>query len=257
LEQVFSSDALWLCAFAFLAGLIDSIVGGGGLIQLPALFIFAPQVEHPTIFGTNKLSSICGTSVAAVQYARRIEIDWRTALFAALFAFVFSFIGAGAVSLLPKRALRPLVLILLSLVGIYTAVKKDFGSIHSPKLSAAQTKWVSGGLGAVIGFYDGFFGPGTGSFLIFAFIGIFGFDFLLASASAKVVNFSTNLAALCYFAPTQHVLVHIGLLMGAFNIGGAILGSRLAMLKGSGFVRALFLVVILGVIARFAWDSFA
>lgn len=248
-------DIAPLCAVAFLAGFIDSIVGGGGLIQLPALFIFAPHIEHPTLFGTNKLSSICGTSIAAAQYARQIELDWRVALLAATFAFVFSFLGASVVSSIPKEALRPLAFFLLIAVGIYTAINKNFGATHSPKLAERQSSLFAALLGAGIGFYDGFFGPGTGSFLIVAFIGVFGYDFLRASASAKAVNFSTNLAALCYFAPTGNVMFALGFAMGAFNILGAIFGARLAMLKGSALVRALFLFVIGAMILKFGYDT--
>ncbi|MGQ9805337.1 MAG: sulfite exporter TauE/SafE family protein [Chlorobiales bacterium] len=248
-------DFLPLCAFAFFAGFIDSIVGGGGLIQLPALFIFAPQYEHPTILGTNKLSSICGTSVATLQYARRIDLDWRIALLTAIFAFAFSFLGASVVSVLPKEILRLLVLVLLIVVGVYTMLNKNFGASHMPKLNANRANIYAAILGACIGFYDGFFGPGTGSFLIVAFIGIFGYDFLRASATAKVVNFSTNLAALSYFAPKGNVIFALGFTMGAFNIIGAIFGARLAMLKGSALVRVLFLFVIGAMILKFGYDT--
>jgi len=249
-------DTVFLCGFAFLAGFIDSIVGGGGLIQLPALFIFAPQVDHPTIFGTNKLSSICGTSVATVQYTRRIELEWHVALLTASFAFLFSFLGAKVVSFIPKAFLRLLVLCLLVLVGIYTAINKNFGASHTPKLNRRQSQLYAVLLGAGIGFYDGFFGPGTGSFLIVAFIGIFGYDFLCASATAKVVNFSTNLAALSYFAPSENVMFAIGFTMGAFNIIGAMFGARLAMLKGSAIVRMVFLLVVGAMILKFGYDTF-
>jgi uncharacterized membrane protein YfcA len=253
--SLLTPDAMLLCAFAFLAGFVDSIVGSGGLIQLPALFIFAPQVDHATIFGTNKLSSICGTSVATLQYARRIDLDWHIALLTAAFAFVFSFLGARVVSFIPKDFLRPIVLLLLVLVGVYTALNKNFGAIHSPKLNRVQSHLYAALLGAGIGFYDGFFGPGTGSFLIVAFISIFGYDFLRASATAKVVNFSTNLAALSYFAPSGNVMFSLGFTMGIFNILGAILGTRLAMLKGSALVRALFLLVISAMILKFGYDT--
>lgn len=258
LTQLFAplsvTDCLQLFAFAFLAGFIDSIVGGGGLIQLPALFIFAPQYDHATIFGTNKLSSISGTSVACVQYARRVTLDWSVALLTATFAFVFSFLGASTVSFLPKEILRPIVLFLLIAVGIYTAVNKQFGTRHVPKLDRPYAKGYAMLLGACIGFYDGFFGPGTGSFLIVAFISIFGYDFLCASATAKVVNFSTNLAALCYFAPMGNVVFGLGFAMGSFNIIGAILGSRLAILKGSRLVRVMFLFVVSALILKFGYD---
>lgn len=246
-----------LCALAFLAGFIDSIVGGGGLVQLPALFIFMPQYEHPTIFGTNKLSSICGTSVATMQYARRIDLDWRIALLTAAFAFAFSFLGASAVSFLPRDMLRPLVLLLLIAVGVYTLLNKNFGVNYSPKVNRNRASSYAAFLGAGIGFYDGFFGPGTGSFLIVAFISIFGYDFLHASATAKVVNFATNFAALSYFVPTGNVIFVLGFTMGTFNIIGSIFGARLAILKGSALVRTLFLFVISVMILKFGYDTLA
>lgn len=252
----FAFEALPLCAVAFLAGFIDAIVGGGGLIQLPALFIFAPHLEHATIFGTNKLSSISGASVATAQYARRFEMNWRVALWTASVAFVFSFLGARAVSLVPKDWIRPVVFALLVAIGIYVAMNKSFGATPSPKLTGKKALLGAAALGAGVGFYDGFFGPGTGSFLIVAFIGLFGYDFLRASAAAKTVNFATNLAALCYFAPSGNVALGLGVAMGAFNVLGAMWGARLATLKGSAFVRGMFLLVIAAMILKFAYDSF-
>lgn len=171
------------------------MVGGGGLIQLPALFILLPGVTVPTVLGTNKLVSIAGTSVAARQYARHVRLDWPTLAPAAGAAFVCSGLGARAVTLVHTSLLRPAILVLLVVVAVYVFWQKDFGAIHAPKLSPKVRHWAGVGLGGVLGFYDGFFGPGTGSFLIFAFIGVFGFNFLTASASSKVVNAATNLAA--------------------------------------------------------------
>lgn len=249
-----------LCLLAFLAGFVDSVVGGGGLIQLPALFIFLP---HPlagqvaTVFGTNKLSSICGTSIAVVQYSRRVQLHWGSLLPAAATAFVFSFLGARAVSLLRPDLLKPLILALMVAVAIYTFVRKDFGGRHAPQFAARREQAFGALVGAAIGFYDGFFGPGTGSFLIFIFIGFFGFDFLTASASSKIINWSTNLSALIYFAATGHVLYRYGLPMALCNILGALLGARLAILKGNRFVRLFFLVVVSAMILRFGWDLLA
>jgi uncharacterized membrane protein YfcA len=247
---------LSLCGFAFLAGFMDSMVGGGGLIQLPALFILLPGVAAPTILGTNKLVALTGTSVAASQYARHVKIDWPTVLPAAGAAFAFSALGAHLVSGIQTQTLKPLILVLLLAVAGYVFARKDFGAAHAPRLSPARQRWYGLGAGSVIGLYDGFFGPGTGSFLIFTFIGVFGLSFLAASASSKVINAATNLAAVLLFGFTGHLLYGLALPMAACNIGGSVLGTRLAVAKGSRFVRVLFLVVLIGIIAKFAWDTF-
>ncbi|WP_262897341.1 sulfite exporter TauE/SafE family protein [Rufibacter psychrotolerans] len=249
-------EIVFLCLFAFLAGLIDSVVGGGGLIQLPALFVFLPQMPIPAIFGTGKLSSIAGTSVSMWRYARNVEINWRALLPAALAAFVFSFLGARAVSHFNTELLRPLILVLLIAVAVYTFFRKDFGSIHAPRLAHTKEVWYGVAVGLVIGFYDGFFGPGTGSFLMFIFVGVFGFNFLTASASAKVVNVATNLSALLYFGYKGYILYHIGIPMAISSVLGSVVGTRIALVKGSGFVRKLFLVVVTGIILKFAYDTF-
>lgn len=246
-----------LCLFAFLAGFVDAVVGGGGLVQLPALFLWLPPesaAQTAAVLGTNKLSSICGTSMAVVQYARRVRLNWRTLWPAALVAFAASFLGARTVSLIVPSVLRPLILGLLVAVAIYTFIQKDFGHLHAPRFTAERERLVGAAVGAVIGFYDGFFGPGTGSFLIFAFIGLFGFDFLTASASAKVINFATNLSAVAYFAATDNLLYRYGLPMAVCNVAGAVLGARLAILKGNRFVRGFFLIVVGAMILRFGWE---
>ncbi len=235
---------------------MDSMVGGGGLIQLPALLILLPGVAVPTVLGTNKLVAIAGTSVAARQYARHVRLDWPALGPAAGAAFVCSGLGARAVSLVHTNLLRPVILVLLVAVAGYVFRQKDFGAIHTPKLSPDVRRWAGVGIGCGIGFYDGFFGPGTGSFLIFAFIGIFGLNFLSASASSKVVNAATNLAAVLLFGLTGHLLYALALPMAACNIGGSVVGTHLAVAKGSRFVRVLFLVVLSGIIVRFAWDIF-
>lgn len=253
-------ETAYLCLFACLAGFVDSIVGGGGLIQVPALFIWLPSAHAavvPTVFGTNKLSSICGTGMAVVQYARRIRLDWRALAPAAGVACVFSFLGARTVSLMSSQVLRPLILVLLVAVALYTARRKDFGNVHAPEFKPQQERLYGILVGAGIGFYDGFFGPGTGSFLIFAFIGLFGFDFLTASASAKVINFATNLSAVAYFAATDNILYRYAVPMALCNILGSLAGARLAILKGNRFVRVFFLAVVTVMIVRYGWDVVA
>jgi uncharacterized protein len=250
------TQLFFLCIFAFLAGLIDSIVGGGGLIQLPALLVFLPNTAIPLIFGTNKLSSIAGTSAAAIHYFQQVKIDWSIVLISTTTAFTCSFIGASTVSIINPALMRPLVLLLLILVAIHTWFKKDFGSQHIVKVQGAKQSVYAAIIGSLLGFYDGFFGPGTGSFLIFAFISVLGFDFLRASASAKVVNFSTNLAATIYFAAHSHIIYSIALPMAVCNIIGAIMGAKLAIAKGSAFVRVLFIAVVLLLIVKLAYDIF-
>ncbi|MBW7901883.1 MAG: TSUP family transporter [Rhodocyclaceae bacterium] len=241
---------------AFAAGFIDSVVGGGGLIQIPALFTLLPQQSPATLFGTNKFASVFGTSNAAWRYARRVAMPWRTTLPAALAAFACAYLGAMAVAWLPRELLRPLILALLVGAAVYTFMKKDFGAVHGPAHSGRKELAYAVLLGGVIGFYDGFFGPGTGSFLIFLFIRFFGFDFLYASAAAKVVNVATNLAALAYFAPNGHLLWQAAILMALANVGGSVAGTHLALKHGSGFVRRVFLAVVSLLILKFAWDTF-
>jgi len=244
-----------LIGFAFVAGFVDAVVGGGGLIQVPALFVLKPELPPATLFGTNKLASIVGTGNATWQYARRVQLPWRILLHTAGTAFVFSFLGARAVSYLNPNALRPLIIVLLVAVFIYTLIKKDFGQLHAPKLSPLQQRYCGIVMGVVMGFYDGFFGPGTGSFLVFAFVGIFGFSFLLASASAKVVNVATNAAALAWFIPTGHVLYQAALPMAVSNLAGSWCGAHLAIKRGSGFVRVLFICVVALLLAKMIWDT--
>ncbi len=241
---------LLLCAFSMAAGFVDAVVGGGGLIQLPAALLLLPGVPFPTLLGTNKFASFFGTSIAVQRYARHVTIDWSTIAPAAFAAFLFAFLGSRAVTLLDPAILRPLVLILLVLVAIYVFLVKDLGLIHQPKHAPRKARWIAILIGSILGFYDGFFGPGMGSFLIFAFVGILGFDFLSASASAKAINWCTNLASIIYFASTGQILFKIGAAMAVSNVIGATLGSHLAIRKGSRFVRVFFLVIVGGLIAK-------
>lgn len=245
-----------LCGFAFLAGFIDSVAGGGGLVQVPALFILMPTVPAPTLLGTNKFASIWGTLFAFFQYARRMPVEWRATLPTCAAALAFGFIGARTVAHVPAEFLRPLVLVLLVAVLAYTLWKKDLGALHAPKLTHAGQLWMGLATGAAIGFYDGFFGPGTGSFLIIAFVGLFGFSFLAASASAKAVNVITNGAALAYFVTHGNVLYEVAAPMAACNVAGSFVGTRLALKLGSRFVRIVFIVVVSALIARYAWDLY-
>jgi uncharacterized membrane protein YfcA len=247
----------FLVACAFLAGFVDSIVGGGGLIQVPALFVFLPPqlaAVVPMALGANKFSSICGTSVAAAQYASKVAVPWRAVLPAAGTAFIFSLLGARAVSMLNPKFVKPLILLLLVGVAIYTSARKGKPARNQREFSSRARLWISLAIGCAIGFYDGFFGPGTGTFLIILFVTVFGFDFLVASASAKAVNLATNIAAVSWFAFTGNIPYRYAIPMAAANVAGAAVGSRLAILKGSEFVRRFFLGVVLVLITRFAYE---
>lgn len=248
-------EITYLCLFAGLAGFIDSVAGGGGLIQLPALLIFFPHAPVANVLGTNKLASIAGTVVAAGQYARHVRISLSATAPATLAALVFSFFGARIACLINTDVMRVIIILLLAAIAVYTFIRKDFGSVHREMLSGPNRYLLSIGTGMTIGFYDGFFGPGTGSFLIFIFIGIFGFSFLSASASSKIINVATNLAAVIYFASTDNILYATAVPMAAANIAGSLVGARLAILKGNRFVRALFLIVVTGMIFKLGYDT--
>ncbi len=248
---------LLLCFFAFLAGLVDAVVGGGGLIQMPALLLFLPAPlagNLACVFGTNKLSSICGTSFAVGRYATRLTLPWRVLGVAVPAALVASCAGARVVSHIHPGVLKPLIFGLLVAVMAWTLWKKEWGRFHTPRAEGRRALVLGGVTGLVLGFYDGFFGPGTGSFLIAAFIVFMGFDFLHASACGKVVNLATNIGALLCFIPAGQVYWGIGLAMGACNLAGSFVGTRLALKHGSVFVRRLFIVVVTLLIARLGWD---
>lgn len=248
-------DIAVLGGAAFLAGLVDAVVGGGGLIQVPVLFSMFPREVPATLLGTSKLAGIFGTAAAAVNYARRVRVAWSTAAPAALAAFTLSFAGAWTVTRIPGDFVRLLLPFILLAVAIYTFRKKDFGTVHAPILSGHLERVVAVGVGGAIGFYDGFFGPGTGSFLIFLFVRFFGFDFLSASAAAKVVNVACNAAALLWFGYSGHLLWQLGAVMAVCQIAGSLVGTRLAIRHGSAFVRKLFLVVVAVLIVKTGFDA--
>ncbi|MDP3672503.1 MAG: TSUP family transporter [Telluria sp.] len=248
-------DFAVLGAAAFLAGLVDAVVGGGGLIQIPVMFSVFPKEVPATLFGTSKLAGIFGTSAAALNYARRVRVAWSAAAPAAAAAFVLAFAGAYTVTRIPPDFVRALLPCVLVAVAVYTFTKKDFGSIHAPVHSGMSEKVAAVGMGACIGFYDGFFGPGTGSFLMFLFVRFFGFDFLSASAAAKIVNVACNISALMWFGYSGHLLWQLGLLMAVCQVAGSLVGTRLAIRHGSTFVRKLFLVVVSLLIVKTSYDA--
>ncbi len=249
-------DLLIVSAASLLAGFVDSIVGGGGLVLVPALFATFPSVHPATLFGVNKSASVWGTAVASVQYSQRVPLRWATLLPAALSGFAGALLGAWLVTVVATGFMRKLLPLVLLAVLLYTLAKKDLGRHHAPHLGGRTEQWAAAAIGVGMGFYDGFFGPGTGSFLVFLFVRVLGYDFLNASASAKLVNTATNAAALLLFAFTGHVWWHYALALAVANVLGSLLGTRMALRHGAGFVRVVFLLVVTALIAKTGYDAF-
>lgn len=235
---------------AVAAGFVDAVVGGGGLIQLPALLVGLPNASPIQILATNKLGSICGTTVSSATYYRRIKPDPRTFLPMMLLAFAGSFCGALFASQLPRSAFEPIVLVALVVVGGYVLLKPTLGEVTALRYADHRHLATALAVGFVIGFYDGALGPGTGSFFVFTLVGLLGYSFLEASAKARLANWATNLAALCVFVPQGAVLWKVGLLMGVCNLAGGYLGARTAVARGAGFIRAFFIVVVSAFVIR-------
>ena len=250
------TTGIFLLLAAFFAGLVDSIAGGGGLIQLPALLIGLPNIDTVTVLGTNKLSSVFGTTTAAGLYRRAIKPDSKILLAMALPAFIGSAAGASLASKIPTSSMRPIVLSLLIVVAIYTWLKPDLGKIELLRHHTNRRIQISILAGAGIGFYDGIFGPGTGSFLMLVLVASLGYAFITASAIAKVVNVSTNLGAILIFGFHGAIIWQIGLALGVANVSGAILGARLAIRGGSVLVRKTFLIVTVALIIKVGIDTF-
>jgi uncharacterized membrane protein YfcA len=248
-----SFDLVLVLIAAFAAGLIDAMVGGGGLVQLPALFAFYPTVAPPTLLGTSKLAGIFGTASAVWRYAQRVTIPWRALAPLAIYVLIASLGGAVIATRVAPEVFRPLVPILLAVVLVYTVWRKDLGAGHAPRAFSGRHHVIGALAITAIGFYDGFFGPGTGSFLMLVFVRCYGFDFLHAGAAARVLNVATNGAALFYFASRGYMLWSIGAAMAVCNVAGSIAGTRLALRGGSALVRKVFIGVVSLLIVRTAW----
>jgi uncharacterized protein len=251
------THVLLLCVAAGFAGWIDAVSGGGGLVQLPALLIGLPHAAPAVVLATNKLSSVCGTAASALTYQRRVRPDLRTALPMAAVALVGAVGGALCASVIPGDVFRPLVLVLLVAVGGFTIARPRMGLAEKLRFHGRRHHAVAAACGGAIGFYDGIFGPGTGAFLVVALVGLLGYAFLAASATARIVNLATNVGALLVFVPQGAPLWRLGLAMGACNVAGSWFGAHTAIRRGSGFVRVVFLVVVAGLVVKLAHDVLA
>ncbi|MGQ7947650.1 sulfite exporter TauE/SafE family protein [Flavobacterium sp. WC2509] len=245
-----------LCLAAFFAGFVDAIVGGGGLIQTPMGLILLPNFPVSTVIGTLKVPAFSGTTFAAYQYVRKVNINWRILSIMMVLAFPSAFLGSTLLTYVSNDFMKPLLLVVLSLLAIYTYAKKNFGQHQEKNISPRTQIFNALIISFVVGFYDGFIGPGTGSFLVVAFIALMGFDFLHASANAKMVNLATNFGSICLFILKGKIIWAIALRMAASNALGGFLGAKLAINRGNTFIRIFFLIVVIGTLIRFAYDVF-
>jgi uncharacterized membrane protein YfcA len=250
--------SLWTLALLALAGLfagfVDAVVGGGGLVQLPALVIAFPGAAPVQILATNKLAGTCGTSVSSLTYYHRVRPDPATFLPLMAVAFAGSAAGAVAASHLPRSAFDPIILAALVVVGAYVLLRPDLGGATELRFSGRRHLGAAVLVGLLVGFYDGALGPGTGSFFVFTLVGLLGYSFIEASAKARIANWATNVAALLVFAAQGAVLWRIGLVVGVCNLVGSYVGARVAVSRGSRFVRVFFVLVVTAFILKLGSD---
>ncbi len=249
-------ETIILIIASFFAGYIDAVVGGGGLIQFPTLSILYPNSNLASLFGTNKLSSFTGTLIAGFKYAKNVTVDYKIIVLVGVFAISFSIIGAKVVSLINPNTLKPFILVLLIAIAVYTYKKKDFGQARVKNISSQKKYFFGMLIGVFIGFYDGFFGPGTGGFFTMSFVFLLGLSFLEASAYGKILNLITNLGALMVFISNRDLLVVPAFTMLLFNSLGNYFGVNQALKKGNLFIRKVFLFVVCMLIIRYAYDVF-
>ncbi|MFD4582791.1 sulfite exporter TauE/SafE family protein [Streptomyces sp. NPDC058434] len=249
---------VFLCVAAAAAGWIDAVVGGGGLLLLPALLLGMPQVPAAQILGTNKAVAIVGTTGAAVTYLRKAPVQVGTALRIGLAALAGSMGGAFFAAGISSDVLRPVIMVVLLAVAAFVMLRPSFGT-HGDRgpVTRARIATAIVLVGGGIGFYDGLFGPGTGTFLVLALTAVLHLDLVTASATAKIVNVCTNAGALAMFAYQGTVLWQLAALMAVFNLAGGMLGARMALRKGAEFVRGVLLVVVFSLVAKLAFDQWS
>lgn len=245
-----------LCIASFLAGFVDAIVGGGGLIQTPVALILLPNLSVSSIIGSLKIPGFSGTSFAARQYLKKVTMNWKLLLIMSMVAFASAFAGSNLLTQVSNDFMKPFLLVILTLIAIYTFAKKDFGSHQEKNLSTKRQILLAVVTSVVIGFYDGFIGPGTGSFLVLGFVTLLGFDFFQASANAKMVNLATNFGSICLFVLKGKIMWAFALPMAVCNALGGFIGAKLAIKKGNGFIRIFFLIVVTATLFRFGYDVF-
>lgn len=251
-----STELIILCIASFAAGFIDSIVGGGGLVQTPVVLVTLPQYPVATLLGTTKIPSFSGTAMACFQYARKVTLQWKLLLWMCCIALIAAMAGSYTLTLVSNRFMKPVIFCVLIAVAVYTYSKKNFGHAIAKDIHPKHELMYGALFALIIGFYDGFIGPGAGSFLVIFFIAALGYDFLRASAHAKFVNLATNMGSIIYFGGSGHILYHYAIPMAICNMSGSFLGAKLAIAKGNTFIRIFFLLVVAATILRFGYDIF-
>ncbi|KAB2594283.1 MULTISPECIES: TSUP family transporter [Streptomyces] len=249
-----------LCLAAAAAGWIDAVVGGGGLLLLPALLLGLPNVPAAHVLGTNKAVAIVGTSGAAITYVRRAPVQVGLAVRVGLMALAGSMGGAFFAAGISSEVLRPVIMVALLGVAAFVLLRPSFGTAAAGDTDArpvTRARIVTAVVlvGGGIGFYDGLFGPGTGTFLVLALTAVLHLDLVTASATAKIVNVCTNAGALAMFAYQGTVLWQLAAVMALFNLAGGMAGARMALSRGSGFVRAVLLTVVFSLVAKLGYDQ--
>jgi uncharacterized protein len=255
-ESIFEPFILLVFLFIFLAGLIDAIAGGGGLISIPVLMIAFPTAAMPNVFGTNRFSSFLGTATAAYQYNKNKPADLKLILYAGIPAAIMAGLGVLCSQYIPTTYFKPIVIVLLLVVIIFSIFRKDFGNDTKEKKHQHPNLYASL-LGGSIGFYNGIFGPGTGTFLLFGLVGLLGYTLLNASSVSKILNVIVDGASLIYFIIIGAVVFKLAIPMAACNIAGGYVGSKIAIKKGNRFIRYVFLVISMVLVVKLAYDYFS
>lgn len=246
----------YLCLVAFFAGFVDAIAGGGGLIQTPLGLAFLPQLPVSSVIGTLKVPAFSGTAMAVRQYLKQTKVNWSFFLLLALLSFGSAFLGSYVLTIVSNDFMKPLLLGILLALWVFTYFRKDFTRKKLTHITSRQ-KYVWGIIIAlVVGFYDGFIGPATGTFFIMGFIFLLGFDFFKASAYAKLINLVTNFGSICLFLIKGAIVWKIAIPMAVCNGLGGYCGAKLAILKGHQWVRYIFLFIMFVAICRFGYELF-
>ena len=247
---------LFLCIAAFFAGFIDAVIGGGGLIQSPVALVLLPNIPVSSIMGSLKIPAFCGTSFASYQYLKKVKLNWHLFMIMALVAFCASFLGSNLLTMVANDFMKPVLLLVLIFLAIYTFTKKDFGQVEVKNRSPKMQLFYGVLISFIVGFYDGFIGPGTGIFFVVCFVSILGFDFLHASTNGKMVNLATNFGSITLFAIKGKIIWAIALPMAFCNAFGGWIGAKLALKNGNSFIRIFFLLVVFCALLRFGYDVY-
>ncbi len=247
----FFNQLLIICPLLFLAGFIDSVAGGGGLLSTPAYLLTGLPIHQA--MGTNKVSSSIGTTIAAARYMKNKSINWKTAITSAIFSFFGSYLGSQIALIIDANTLKTAFILLLPFIACFVLFKKD-KNIGTQKIFGKKLYFVSAAIGVVVGLYDGLIGPGTGTFIIFAYTSFIGFDYITASGNAKIINLSSNLAAAVSFIIAGKVVIALAIPAAIATTLGNYLGSGYAIKYGDKVVRRMLILVLIAIFIQLLFD---